>query len=248
MLSKPRSYANQVARHYLKRHGVYSAIDKARKQVGFIGCSLVDYAHLYYFVKKTRPQFFLECGTGLSTYVIAKAMKDHCYDFYGGNIKLISMEEDKDWYGRAVEIFPNEYKEFVEIKLSATMMYLFIYLQGVSYKDIPKYPYDTVFVDGPLVKNVAISMDYLRLLACSRIPISAIIDGRILTVLAYQSLLGKKRIARFGDFHIVKPTSQYDLFVTEKDQQEGGNVTAHARKLIGEATGKQCDAAVEWNI
>jgi hypothetical protein len=87
------------------------------------------------------------------------------------------------------------------------------------------------------------------LLAKSRKPISAIIDGRFFTVLAFQSILGKNRIIRLGDFHYVKPTSKYDIFVSAaRSTESGGDITAHVRKLIEENIGTRCDVGVEWNV
>jgi len=250
MLSKSRSYKTQIAINYLKRHGCYSIIEDLKSKAEFIGCSLVDYAYLHYFIKQTKPQYYLELGSGISTQIIAKAMDDYCYDFYDGNIKLISMEESQKWWDKITESYPDRYKKFTEIIRSDGIYYEFAWLHGFVYKDIPDYPYDSVFIDGPLIANKTCGMDYLKLITTSKNPISALIDGRLLTVMAIQSMLGIKTVVRFGDFHYVKPTSKYDFFVCDQDdyKKSGGDITGHIRKIVGDNVGQRCDVAVEWNV
>lgn len=238
---KSRSYRNQLAKNYLKKHRLYSGIVELTKKSGVTGCSLVDYVYLHHFIRKTKPQYFLECGTGVSTYVIAEAMNKYCYQFYGGDIKLISMEHDKEWHDKAVESFPGN--EFTEIKLSETFNYGILFVTGRGYKEIPSYPYDVVFVDGPDGDFACI--DYLKLLLNSAKPISAIIDGRLLTVLAFQAMLGK-RVTYFGDFHLVKPTSKLDILTMAKDGT--WNMTPHLKDLVEDNDGIPLDLGVNWNV
>jgi hypothetical protein len=86
---------------------------------------LTDYVLLTQKIKITRLQFVLECGTGMSTLVIAQAMMDYCFELYGDDLKLISMEHNKDWCDQQLSIVPESFKSFVQITYTPLDLYHF---------------------------------------------------------------------------------------------------------------------------
>ena len=82
--------------------GLKSAIDYSNNKSDSSGVSYSDYYNLYSYVKQIKPQYVLECGTGKSTIVIAQAMlenrQENPSDIRLNNMKLISMEDKKEWY------------------------------------------------------------------------------------------------------------------------------------------------------
>lgn len=195
---------------YLKHHGLLDHIDRLQKTSSSTGVDLIDYACLHDFIRKNKPQYFLECGTGKSTRIIARAMRDYSHPQHG-EIKLVSMESEKKWYDHAMEQYPVEYKDFLDIVLSPIDYYQYSFVRGVVYKEVPSLPYECVFVDGPNPGSMC-DMDFIRLVESSSRPVAAIIDSRKTTVLAYSSLFGKHKIKsyHFG-LSFVEPVSREDL-------------------------------------
>lgn len=48
------------------------------------GCSFSDYLVLYNWVRRHKPKEILECGTGMSTVVLAHALKENYQEEGGG--------------------------------------------------------------------------------------------------------------------------------------------------------------------
>jgi len=201
----------KFAVRYLKRHNLLEPLNKLRKQSKSTGLSFIDYACLYRFVSDYRPRYLLECGTGISTHIIARAMYEHCYDHYEGDIKLISMESEKEWYNEAIKLYPHEFSNFLEIVFSPVDYHQYSFVRGTVYRDVPDYPYDSVFIDGPDTQGMC-NMDFVKLVESSESPIYGIIDGRRRTALAYSYIFGGKKIVyyRFG-FSYLGPFSKRDL-------------------------------------
>jgi len=199
------------AKSYLDRYNLMKPLNEIRERSNSTGVSLMDYACLYDFVKENRPRYFLECGTGVSTHIIARAMKSYCYDHYSSNIKLVSMESDERWYQEAIKLYPEEFSDFLEIVLSPIDYHQYSFVRGTVYRDVPDYPYDSLFIDGPDTQGMC-NMDFVKLVESSESPIYGIIDGRRRTALAYSYLFGGKKIVyyRFG-FSYLGPFSKRDL-------------------------------------
>ena len=202
---------------YLSREGLLPYLKDLRERHNSTGVELIDFAVLHSYVKKYKPQYFLECGTGLSTHIVAKAMHDYCKPLYK-EIKLISMESVKEWYDHAMERFPYNYKDFLEIHHSEVDIFAYSFLRGTVYKEVPDHPFDTVFVDGPKYEDMC-NMDFIRHISTSDKKCAAIIDSRKTTALAYMSMLGSDKIHtyHFG-LSFVQPVSREDLLVYSSDQ------------------------------
>jgi hypothetical protein len=207
------SQVENAAKIYLMHHGLHTLLEKITECSDSTGLSNPGYAFLHYFIKKNQPQYLLECGTGISTHLIAKAMKDHCYDKYQGKIKLISLESEKKFFDEAMSIYPEEYRDYLEIRLSPVGYHQYAFLRGTIYKDIPMLPYNFVFVDGPYHQGMC-NMDFIRLLekANDNHVMTAIIDGRKATVLGYQAILGKMSLKFYSPgICYVGPVSKRNL-------------------------------------
>ncbi len=109
---------------------------------------VADYVRLYEIVRRIRPTYVLECGTGLSTTAIALALK-HNHEQFGVQGRCISMEDVQEWFDHALELFPPELAAYAEIVLSPAVVRRHGEWQGVCYDRVPELPYDLTFVDGP---------------------------------------------------------------------------------------------------
>ncbi len=205
----------RVATRYLKKNKVYDKILAISDESKSTGVSLIEFAALFEYVKRYRPQYVLECGTGMSTHVLASAMFRYCKPIYP-EIKLISMESEGVWYKEALKHFDFSKYDFVDIKLSKVTDHRYSFVTGVIYKNIPNLPYDFVFVDGPNYKDQC-DMDFIKVVENSDKKVGALIDSRRTSALAYAALLGRNKILKhpFGFSHVVG-VSRHDLVLSSK--------------------------------
>lgn len=60
--------------------GLWDTLQDYLKKSGSTGCSYMLYAELYKYVRKFKPCEILECGTGISTVVLAYALMENGRD------------------------------------------------------------------------------------------------------------------------------------------------------------------------
>lgn len=193
------------------------------------GCGYSDYLLLYNWIRDHKPQEVLECGTGFSTVVLAAALKENEKE-YGIPWRLVSMEENKEYYDMACRSFPQELKNDsrVEIILSPAVEDTYEFFRGVRYKDIPKRSYDFIFVDGPNFMTdpkkhpLTFNFDLVDIVRQSEKPVSAIIDTRTSTCFVYSLLFPEK----FRYDYLRKVGVVY--FVTKNDLADARKIVANA--------------------
>lgn len=207
--------AFRVATRYLKRHLLYDEITELLARHKSTGVSLIDFAVLYEYIRRYKPQYVLECGTGLSTHIIAAAMMKFCKPCFQ-EIKLISMESVPKWHKEARLQFPFDKYDFVEILLSQVASYRYSFVDGVIYNEVPDCPYDFVFVDGPYYADRC-DMDFIKVVQRSEKKVSALIDSRRTSGLAYSALLGRDKVLYFPfGFSQIRNVSKEDLILSNK--------------------------------
>ena len=189
------------------------------------GCSYSDYAVLYNWIRKNKPKEVLELGTGYSTLVIYQALKENEAGGFKG--RLVSMEENKDYYEAALRSLPKGVN--VEIVLSPTVEDTYDFFRGVRYKDVPKRDYDLVFVDGPdkmmhpKSHPLTFCMDVLSLVGDH--PLTAIIDKRLSTCFVYSLLFKSFRYDFLREIGMLGP-------VTKKDLRSGREISQKQQKKL----------------
>ena len=177
-------------------------------------------------VRKIKPEYALECGTGKSTFIIAHAMSKN-----GNGEKLVTMEESEAWtrkqeeniyhffnHKKANEWFPRKTETLIELIHSTTAIARHRIWSGSCYKNIIDYPYTFIMVDGPqLTEENFVNLDLINVLKTSDNPISALIDGRWPTVVMCRSLFGDKVISKPGWTHTeIYGATQGDVFRDKK--------------------------------
>lgn len=199
------AYYVRQARAYIGREkGLQETLRLVEESSKSIGLSLLEYVTLHRTVRKMRPTWVLECGTGKSTWVIAQAMLENERESGPHEAKLISMEHDRDWHEHALSILPDRYKDVVEICYSPTDVHGYGFIRGTVYQEVPAHPYQLVFVDGPhqYLPNQSpkmCNMDFVRLVEKSDKPITALVDGRARTLIAYALVFGPEKVIYYGD-------------------------------------------------
>jgi len=162
------------------------------------GCGYIDYYQLYKQIRKCQPKEVLECGTGVSTLIIAHALMENkkLFDING---RVTSMEENDEWLKMSIKLLPSKYKEYVDFCFSQTIEDYFSFFRGVRYKNIPERSYDYIFVDGPKYHSPndnipTFDFDFLHIVQKSDISISGLIDKRLSTCFVLQQVFGFEKI------------------------------------------------------
>jgi hypothetical protein len=202
-----------------------------------IGCSYSDYWELYRFVLSRKPMDILECGTGASTIVLAHALMQNERD-YGVSGRIVSMEEDEEWYKMAHRLMPQSMKKYVEIVLSPVIEECYAIFRGVRYRDVPERPYDFVFIDGPKYiapsdGTVSFDFDYIHVIMNSNKAVYAIVDKRLTTCYVLQKLFGVEKVKYSVKHHLcfVSPCTRDDLRVI--DSHTPSSCFSHSFRLFG---------------
>jgi hypothetical protein len=160
--------------------------------------SFSDYYQIYNYIIKFKPKYILECGSGISSFVIARALQEN-YKNTGFKALLISMEENSEYYEDIKKNFPLELNNYVDFRLSPRVEKKYSFYCGVGYKDIPKFDYEFVFIDGPNTVSPIdgirkFDFDLITAVEMSAKPITCFIDHRLSTVCCYQNIFTKKKV------------------------------------------------------
>jgi len=213
-------YLQTRAKKILKKNqALWPLLESYSEATRSSGCAYSDYLELYNYVRHHRPREILECGTGVSTIILGQALRDN-EQIGGVRGHLVSMEELPEFYTLAQKLLPATLAPYVEIKFSPTVEDNFMFIRGLRYRDVPPRAYDFIFIDGPNPKthsDKTISCDfdliYQTLNAKDDRPISAIVDRRITTCYALQSLFGldKVRYDYIRELGFIGPCRHSDL-------------------------------------
>lgn len=181
------------------------------------GCGYIDYVSLYETVRSSKPIEILECGTGVTTLVIAHALMENEMET-GVSGRVTSMEEHAGWLEMSRKLLSPQYQKYVAFELSDTIEDRYSLFRGVRYAAIPDRPYDFVFVDGPKYKSpldgaATFDFDYIHVLRRTDKPVGCLIDKRLSTVFVLQQLLGsdKVRYSTVAGLGYVEPCTRDDL-------------------------------------
>jgi hypothetical protein len=187
------------------------------KKTESTGCGYIDYACLYKTIRKSKPVEILECGTGVSTLIIAHALRENEKET-GITGHVTSMEEHAEWLEMSRQLMPPQYSKYVSFELSHTIEDRYSLFRGVRYADIPSKAYDFVFVDGPKYESpldggATFDFDFIHVLRNAEKPVGCLIDKRLSTVFVLQQLLGTNKVkySAVAGLGYVQPCTQSDL-------------------------------------
>lgn len=220
---------------YVEQSGLRDLIARANATSGSTGADDGDYVALHRLIRVKRPRHVLECGTGRTTWVIAHALAQNQKD-HGIAGKVTSMESVKTWYDEAVSIFPKELRAFADIRLSEPTTFMYAFIKGTCYSELPDLPYEIVFVDGPSPDVVdggthhTANMDFIKVVLRSSIPVTAVIDYRLRTVIAYGVIFGKRKVQFLKPWNlgIVENVTKQDIRLDEE--------AVHMKEILSSTT------------
>jgi len=226
-----RRATEMAARMYLRKNKeLDDLIIEVKKQSASIGLSDFEYVKLYEMVRKVKPEYALECGSGKSTFIIAHAMSKN-----GNGKKLVTMEESFDWaeqqrqaisyffnHKKASIWFPDKSEELVELDNSETTIKSHRIWRGSCYKRIKDYPYSFIMIDGPRLKDDCfLNLDLINIIKKSDNSISLWIDGRWAILTMCKVLFRNKVISKLSWTHTeVYGAKKEDLFNPRKSLKE----------------------------
>ena len=188
------------------------------------GASYSDYLTLYEQVRAFRPREILECGTGISTVVLAQALLDNAAEVGGEPGRVTSMEDDAEWFRVAGDRLPDAVRAVVDLVHSPKRDGFYKCFRGVCYEALPDRPYDFVFSDGPdrhspVNGDKLFNLDLIHVVARSDRPVRAVVDNHYLTFYVLQKVFGIDR-ARYSVSHklmFVGPVDRTDLRHLKKE-------------------------------
>lgn len=212
------AWRNRRAERHLRRHPkLWARITEYAHASDVAGGSYSDYWTLYQEVRRWKPVEILECGTGISTVVLAQALLDNSR---GGTAtgRVTSMEDDRAWYETAKRALPAELDGVVELVSARKVEGLHKIFRGVRYDRLPERAYDFVFSDGPsryspITGEKLFNLDLIEVIARSERPLRAVVDNHYLTFYVLQKLLGtdKARYDVSRRLMFVGPVTRHDL-------------------------------------
>lgn len=177
------------------------------------GC---DYSELWVLdrhFRKARPSAILELGSGISTVVIANAVRALAKQ--GHVCRFVSMEESAQYHAQLVSIFPPELLKHADIRCSPVEdRPIAGDLIARTYRDKPRDQYDFVFIDGPQVPKSGgyFDADILDVLEWNEGPVTAFLDQRIATRKALVGLMPFAKVDADREFAKFKiPAAQARL-------------------------------------
>ena len=183
------------SKNYLKqKFELWDELNNYLDRTSSTGCNYTDYAEIHKHVIKYKPKEILECGTGVSTIVLAHALKENNK---GG--RITSLESEYKYLEQAQKLLPSKLSQYVEMIYSPVVEDSFSLFRGCRYRDIPSRKYDFIFVDGPSYVapsdgTIAFDIDCLNIIKESIDPVYAIIDKRVSTCYVLQKVLGKEKV------------------------------------------------------
>lgn len=160
-------------------------------------------------ILREKPALILEAGTGLSTIVLAAAVKQLRAGVPGYAGRIVSMESVEHWYETAKRNLPAKYADVVELVLGPRVKYEFLFFRGYRHSNIPSLDYDFVFLDGPSYEDEnggSFCADVFHVVETSSAPVvRGVIDTRVSSVFVLQAVFGSHAVryypvARTSDF------------------------------------------------
>lgn len=147
-------------------------------------------------IKKHKPIWILESGTGSSTLVLAAAVSHLRSKDPGYEGRIISMESMPEWYDIAEKNLPQKYKNIVQIVYGPREKYEMAMFRGYIHSNIPEKDYSFILIDGPAFQDdrgIAFCADVFKIMEFSKSNIiHGVSDGRASSVWVIQQLYGHK--------------------------------------------------------
>lgn len=203
---------------------LWTLMERAAAGTAVTGASYSDYLTLYEQVRTHRPREILECGTGISTVVLARALIENAEEDGTAPGRVTSMEDDAEWHRIAGARLPDEVRPVIDLVHAPKVDGFYKCFRGVCYEHVPDRPYDFVFSDGPdrhspVNGDKLFNLDLINVVRRSETPVRAVVDNHYLTFYILQKVFGLD-LARYSVGHklmFVGPVTRHDVRFLKKE-------------------------------
>lgn len=208
----------------LRAHAVlWDQLTRYARGTAVTGASYSDYWTLYEQVRRYRPREILECGTGISTVVLAQALRENASDGSPPG-RVTSMEDSQEWLAAARDRIPPELADLIDLRHSPKVDGFYRVFRGVQYAEVPDRPYDFVFSDGPdrhspVNGDKLFNLDLIQVVRRADHPVRAVVDNHYLTFYVLQKVFGLDK-AHYSVGHklmFVGPVTRHDVRRLKKE-------------------------------
>jgi hypothetical protein len=212
-----KNHLEKRARSCIENHPVLASLTAT--MTPSTGAQYSDYWALYSYVRKYKPKEILELGPGITTLVLAQAVKEN------GEGRITAMEDVPFYFDATQKIIPPELASFIDLRLSPKTKYQYGPFTGVAYTEIPQRQYEFVYVDGPNYEaEKEFDADIIQVIRNAEHPVTAYIDSRTGSCFIYHLLFGSK-----FRFHYTKRLGIIDR-ATKRDLRTFNQVVATSMK------------------
>ena len=171
-----------------------------------------------------KPKDVLECGTGITTVVLAQALIENAKEGGGPVERVTSMEDDLDWFEVARSRLPEDVACAVDMVHSPKVDGFYKCFRGACYESVPERDYDFVFSDGPdrhypVNGDKLFNLDLINVVRRAEQPVRAVVDNHYLTFYILQKVFGTD-LARYSVSHklmFVGPVTRDDVRFLKKE-------------------------------
>lgn len=186
--------------------GLLSEMDDYMRSSATTGTKYPTLWRAVSLIRKHKPTAILECGTGLSTVVIAHTIEKLRESDSAYRPKFVSMESMQEWFDAATARLPAKYEDTVELVFGPREKYEFLMFRGYAHSNLPDYDFDFVFLDGPAYtddRGTSFCADILNVVERSSAGvIRGVIDTRVSSCFVLQLLYGVETIRYFPVFRV----------------------------------------------
>ena len=230
--------AKRKVNNYLVANQLDLLASRAMEALGSTGADPSDYALLHSYIRCNRPKYVLECGTGVTTWVMADALRKNWEESGKRDEKpmLVSMEDQLTWFEKAEAALPDQFRSFVSLTKAERVYDHYCYAFGVRYDTVPEYPYELMWVDGPTARYMdkpfdwqekdfehVCLMDLVRIVQRQTQPMTVMIDNLKRSQIIYASLFGPEKIKcypHYANIGVMRQVTSEDLIANELSYQK----------------------------
>lgn len=169
-------YQRYSASQLRKRGYLHFLKDRPRHS---IPPDFADLLFLYQTVRRRKPRFILEFGSGCSTVILAQALFDNKRDLSEETGYLFSVEVEPYWAEVTAKSMPAHLQGFYEIVYSPLLETYYAGTPVFRHAKIPDVSPDLIYLDGPpLTPQRKVAVDVLDIEGRFPAGFYMIVDGR----------------------------------------------------------------------
>tara|TARA_B100001057_G_C22619867_1_gene860058 strand:+ start:163 stop:936 length:774 start_codon:yes stop_codon:yes gene_type:complete len=212
------NFAKKIIEKNCKKHSIKEIpyLEKIIEESKSTGISYTDIWSLYSDIRRLKPKCILECGPGVSTYVIGCAMNKN-YIETKIDTEMTCLEDQEIYYNDVKQFIYPDFKNKTNLILSEVSEKVYGCFIGMGYKNIPKKNYDYIFIDGPSnfskkYMSKTFNFDLLEIINFSNANINGLIDERVSTLYVYSQIFKNKiKYSLFKNLTYINNVNKDDL-------------------------------------